>query len=1056
MLHRLVSFAALVAGFGGRQAVAKTYRLTSSALQTSTSVGTFPVLPPVLVQGETLSSLVVSLPTSATISVVANVDANHWFMFSPSTLVGGAQTLSLAIQGGGTATGEYTIQYVSTSTNETLYASQITVVPPPVAYAVHEPAWTGTTLASDTFDTLPFGAIPNATTSFWQQVDHGFASDACGKSGTIGNALYFTHLGKRAAATTPFDLKGIDAQLSFAYIYGHRANPTYDAWGNNTLSCELVQAGAEVAVEMSIDNATTWQPLVVLALPPTPTSTMQTTSLPLTSPSSVSMSGATAAGSVTSSFRWIQHTHTSTRVGSIQGTRYQWQYRNLFDQWAIDNVLLTARIQQPKLAAASPTFGRDSLTVQVVTTATRGIVLAFVGDGTHPFPVCNDTAFAAGPSNATVSLRTTGFIHAVACWRGGQSYGYRSPRLSIQSLPPTFQVHSSGSQSYVVTVTMPRANMQLWFTFGTGDEAPSCTFGSFLNVAGSTATMTIGSNGVLRALACGPGVVGSEIVMLPPFVVQPKAPTIALVDAVPITTTAQFNVSITADDAADSTVLARLLLPTDTDTTPPSCRDAAPASVGTAFVTLRPHERVVGVACCGSTYCNDSAPVVYGPVDASCARPTLATRCSTTAMRTIVATLTPGTSGGIVKYATSASDALTCSDAWPTYTAPLELSPATMAATTVVVKALTCVDGLKASDSLVTTVAVDMCCAGALTFPSSLPDQPCSHVLLFRDDFAACNITKWTKHTTQYGGDNINGGVHSDNVQCLANSADFSGASTLALIVNGDRYPGTAPVGVRVQSDGSVTARLPTTPLNGWALPGVRSFPCPIGTVTCAARRVGAAISTVDAWNAGVATFQLKSCSAFGVATEVWALDILGIQSAVAAPSTLPFADLWRAALEQARTSPILHFSHGSAITDNRVHTFVLQWNRIEGRANVYRDGQLIRKLRSLPSSPDATPLTFHAYVPNAWAGEPRFTSCSTQIANVQVVNVETAANRWCDWENEAPVSCTSDAACTQWMAGACLMPVASAVCVNKACAFALHPQFASPAVQAATAYRST
>ncbi|RHY20480.1 hypothetical protein DYB32_010025 [Aphanomyces invadans] len=703
-------------------------------------------------------------------------------MFSPSTLVGGAQTLSLAIQGGGTATGEYTIQYVSTSTNETLYASQITVVPPPVAYAVHEPAWTGTTLASDTFDTLPFGAIPNATTSFWRQVDHGFASDAC-------NALYFTHLGKRAAATTPFDLKGIDAQLSFAYIYGHRANPTYDAWGNNTLSCELVQAGAEVAVEMSIDNGTTWQPLVVLALPPTPTSTMQTTSLPLTSPSSVSMSGATAAGSVTSSFRWIQHTHTSTR---------------------------------------------DSSTL----------------------------------------------------WRVGEA---------------------------------------------------------------------------AKATAIGRRVCPSKVFRQPFKYIRREVN-----------------------------------------------RDAAPASVGTAFVTLRPHERVVGVACCGTTYCNDSAPVVYGPVDASCARPTLATRCSTTAMRTIVATLTPGTSGGIVKYATSASDALTCSDAWPTYTAPLELSPATMAATTVVVKALTCVDGLKASDSLVTTVAVDMCCAGALTFPSSLPDQPCSHVLLFRDDFAACNITKWTKHTTQYGGDNINGGVHSDNVQCLANSADFSGASALALIVNGDRYPGTAPVGVRVQSDGSV------------------------------------------------ATFQLKSCSAFGVATEVWALDILGIQSAVAAPSTLPFADLWRAALEQARTSPILHFSHGSAITDNRVHTFVLQWNRIEGRANVYRDGQLIRKLRSLPSSPDATPLTFHAYVPNAWAGEPRFTSCSTQIANVQVVNVETAANRWCDWEDEAPVSCTSDAACTQWMAGACLMPVASAVCVNKACAFALHPQFASPAVQAATAYRST
>ncbi|RQM28846.1 hypothetical protein B5M09_003408 [Aphanomyces astaci] len=654
----------------------KTYRLASSALQISPSVGTFPVLPSVLVQGETLASLVVSLTTSATISVVANVNANHSFVILPSASLRGLsspQTISISVQGGEKdATGVYTIRFTSMTTNETLYSSQVTVVPPPQAYSVQEGAWTGTTLASDTFDALPFGAIPNASTSIWTAIEHGFASDTCGKVGSTGNALYFTHLGNRMASTTPFDLRGIDAQLSFAYIYGHLPNESYDGYGNNTLSCEQVQPGAEVSVEISRDNGTTWQRLVTI---------------PLSSPPSDNI-----------------------------GTRYQWQYRNLFDQWAIDNVLLTARVQPPKLLATTATSGRDALTVQVITSSSNGVVLTTVGDGSHAFPVCPSNASTAVASNATVTLRTTGFIHAVTCWRGSQSYGYRSPRLYIQSPPPTFQITTTVNQTYVINVTMPRPNMQLWFTFGTGNDMPSCTFGSYLNVtSGVTATMDVGSNGVLRALACGRGLVGSEI---------------------------------------------------------------------------------------------------------------------------------------------------------------------------------------------------------------------------------------------------------------------------------------------------------------------------------------------------------LQTCPSFGVVSEVWALDMSGVQAAVAASPALPYADLWRASLNQERTVPYVQFSFGPSITDTQVHSFVLQWNRTAGRANVYRDGQLIRKLRALPASPDPAPLTFHSWVPNAWAGEPRFDSCSTQVSNVQVVKLETAANRWCDWEDAVGggggVECDSDATCSQWMTTACLMPVASAVCVNNTCVFGLHPQFASPAVKAASAFHMT
>ncbi|RHY51710.1 hypothetical protein DYB34_004928 [Aphanomyces astaci] len=204
----------------------------------------------------------------------------------------------------------------------------------------------------------------------------------------------------------------------------------------------------------------------------------------------------------------------------------------------------------------------------------------------------------------------------------------------------------------------------------------------------------------------------------------------------------------------------------------------------------------------------------------------------------------------------------------------------------------------------------------------------------------------------------------------------------------------------------------------------------------------------------------LQTCPSFGVVSEVWALDMSGVQAAVAASPALPYADLWRASLNQERTVPYVQFSFGPSITDTQVHSFVLQWNRTAGRANVYRDGQLIRKLRALPASPDPAPLTFHSWVPNAWAGEPRFDSCSTQVSNVQVVKLETAANRWCDWEDAVGggggVECDSDATCSQWMTTACLMPVASAVCVNNTCVFGLHPQFASPAVKAASAFHMT
>ncbi|KAF0692930.1 Aste57867_16041 [Aphanomyces stellatus] len=1028
-------------------ATAKVYRISATALQTSATLGSFPSLPSVLTQGETLSNMAITLPASGRVSftVVATVNASHSFTFTPSMVDCSSvatQTFSLAVGGGGNTTGTYTIQFMVAGTNQTLFSSAVTVVPPPVAFAVTDPRWSGNVLAYDNFDNLPFGSIPNASTSIWQYVEHGFSSTACGKVGANGSALYFTHMGNRLAATNAFDLRGLDAQISFAYIYGYLPTDTYDAVGNNTLSCEKVDRGAEVNVEVSVDNNTTWQNLLFVPLPSTPVHTMQATSIALPPLARLA------------SFRWIQHNQSSGRVGTIRGTRYQWQYRNLWDQWAIDNVQVTVRVRPPTIVTTT-TLGLDSLTVLLTAApATNSFVVTSVGDGSHPFPVCNFTAPPSG-TNATVTLSTTGIVHAVACvtTSAQQSYGMRSPRFYIQALPPQLVVTRTNQSAYTVAVTMPRPNMVLWFTFGDGSRTPSCTFGSFVAVATTTTTLQVTSNGILRAVACGTGLVGSDVVTPPPFVVQPSPPTIALVNAVNVTTTTQFNVTATSLDV-DSTVAVAVT--TTATLVVPTCATAN-SGAATSTWTLQPSQRLAAVSCCGTTYCDDSVVTAFGPVVATTAMPTIATACSTTAMATAVVTLAPGTTTGVVKYAIN-SNAIDCTSATLTYTAPLTVANSGNAAVTapLTVRAITCVDGLLPSDVLVATVPVSTCCANALTFPSASPSLPCASVLVFRDDFATCATTltnQWTASTTQFGGVNVNGGVHVTNVQCATDVS--TGTTVLSLGAHGDGYTGTTPLGVALASDGSATARNASTPLNAWAVPGIRSFPCNPNAATCAARRVGASVSTIATFNAGVASFRMKACPMFGAMSEMWMLDLAGVASAIAASSSSssPYADLWRASLQHARTAPYVHYVHGSSVTDGMFHRYYVQWNRTEGRANIYRDGQLVQKLRALPTSPNAAALTFQVWFPNAWAGMPTFDTCATQIGDVQVVKLEAAANRWCDWDSQPPVACSGDATCQQWVASNCLFPTATAVCTNSVCGFSLDPQFASPLVQSKAAY---
>ncbi|EQC28860.1 hypothetical protein SDRG_13372 [Saprolegnia diclina VS20] len=1020
------------------------YRVESAAMLPSSSLVTFPYLPAALLQGETLSnlSLLAHAPVQMALNVSTNVDGNATFRMTPSIVncsTVATQTFALRVDAVSNTTGNYTLTFYDVATTSVLYTTVVLVVPPPFVASVTAPTWTGNAIWNDSFDAQPWGAVPNTATSIWANISQGFVSDTCTPG---GKALYFTHLFARYAATSPIDVLGFDLQLAFTYVYGFLPNQTYDSVGNNTLSCVQTSPNSPFNVEYFAANDTSWHVVTVVPVPPTPTSARQNLllSLPPT------------ASSNASSFRWIQANQTSGRVGSIRGTRYQWQYRNLFDQWAIDDVILRGRVRAP-VATTPAQVGVDAISVQLQANATDNVILTTIGDGSHAFPVCN---FLSLPSSTTtVVLTTTSVIHAVACVRPNQqSYGYRSPRYVVQALPPTLVSTKATDATgyYTVQVTMPRPNMTLRFTFGNGSDVPSCTFGNAIELKdnATTTSMLLKSNGVLQAVACMRGLLGSTVVRPPAFVVQPPPPTVAWVNATSISASALFPVTIqtTSIDASLVVVVADA-----TDTTAlPSCPLIVANAINATSVTLQPGQLVRAVSCCVTTVCNDSAMSVLGPVVASAAPPTLSSECSTTAMVTSVVTVTPGTMTGVVKYAVN-SNAVDCTSLGTLYSGPFPVAKPSGGAA-VVVTAITCVRGLLSSTALVVTVPVADCCANAIWFPSADPTLDCSRMALFRDDFANCDLSQWTPATTQFGGATINGGVHANNVQCAFDAA--LNRSVLVLLAHGDAYTGASPIGVTVAANGSVVPRLATALFSGWALPGSPPFfPCNPRVELCATKRVGASVSTTARWNAGIASFLMQPCTAFGTSSDAWLRNLTDVVVDVNA-SYVAYADLWRASLGQERAPPAFPdvvFSYLRA--DTAYHHVFIQWNASEGRANLYRDGQLVGKTRRLPMTTDPSALTLNLWFPNAWAGLPQFESCVTNVADVQVVQLQAAANRWCDFE-QASVACTSDAECIGWTSTHCLMPLAVAVCYDGQCRFQMDATFGAAAIKAGNLFLTT
>jgi len=180
----------------------------------------------------------------------------------------------------------------------------------------------------------------------------------------------------------------------------------------------------------------------------------------------------------------------------------------------------------------------------------------------------------------------------------------------------------------------------------------------------------------------------------------------------------------------------------------------------------------------------------------------------------------------------------------------------------------------------------------------------------------------------------------------------------------------------------------------------------------------------------------------------------------------LSYLTLWSAALNQQRRSPYTSYLH-SVLSDvtvnpNAYHSYSMQWNASAGKANLYVDGELVKQLRNLPVSINASYLTFSVWFPNAWAGLPLFDNCSSYLDEVHVVKLEAAGDRWCDFMNlQDDIPCTLHRTCTRWVLSNCLMPVFLATCVestlildesnqnasqivNGTCHFALNPIYST------------
>ncbi|KAE9299696.1 hypothetical protein PF008_g23185 [Phytophthora fragariae] len=986
--------------------------------------------------------------------------------FDPTSVVFDANVSVVSgIVATATTTGDLEIDYVATiesddSSSAVQFSQSVTVLPIPTAYGVDDQAWSGVILQSDSFDDT---AATPVTSSFWSKQQHGYSSSACGGfNGT--NSLFFTALGDRLALTAPLELEGFHGKMNFYHVYGFEEVQEYDSQGDNRIACEMTDVDEEVRfgyLPQGADpsNVSTWNEILEIPLPSN--ATARTSDFAVYSVILPQLSMHQNA-----QFFWMQKNHSSFPIDvatglsrdeviaaendptGVQGQlgvkeRELWKYRNLFDQWAIDDVSLEVRLNVPIFSLvpsatlnSSTGVGIGGTNVLVTSPVPGSWVAVTSGDGTQAFPECKSPVVGNTSNEATVALGKSGYVHAVACLAVNgliiSSYPVRSPRFLVQAIRPIISSSVDTTKSVDTwEVVLQCANCEfIRYTIvplGGDNEGtsliPSCTFGTAINAA--TGKVSVTFNAKIRVVACGTDLLPSNLEESDDLIVHPRKPTFTYV--VPSTTITGFmNVTILPPQTVDDQNLGVAYSVMSEDKNLPTCNNAITSEE--IKLVVKVFDVVRAVACCVGVVCADSVVETWGPVDVQAVTPTFSTACSAIKPLTLVVKLTAVTEGATVRYqilTAGDKNTLTCSSG-DLYQTPLEVGAGAS-----MVSAVSCLDGLKVSDSADITITLDKCCSGK----TSYQHDSCAHVLLMQDDFTKCpgdggagNVetnTNWHAVTSQWGGSNVNGGVNSNNVRCVADAT--LGKSVLELTANGDLYAGVAPIGKTMGSDGTLTDRTTSDRFMEWALDGISPLPCnPLEW--CPARRVGAAVESVLEQNAGVMVMRIKPCAAFGTLTQVW----WGSYES-ATNSAIPFLPLWKSALYQAKTTPEIAFTLTPPEPADSAYTeIVMQWDASAARANLYKDGQLVWKQMTASGQIESTnSLSIGVWFPNAAAGEPFFPSCHTYVDEVQVFDLQITGGRWCDFEDVVAdtITCLSDADCEEWVQLNCFMDIYEAVC---------------------------
>lgn len=992
------------------------------------------------------------------------------------------EALALVVNGSATNTTAATANGSSV-----LFSQTIRVLESPRTFALSDREWTGAILRNDSFDQRLVNAGSSDTTTtvaaysspFWSHLMHGYPSGACGAVDG-DRALYFTSLGDRFAVTSALNLVGFHGKMHFYHVYGFRNVQSYDSVGDNLISCELVDAEEETVLSylppgQDYLNKSAWQQIYEVPLRQQLMGNFSTHSVPLP----------LAAMHSAAQFRWEQKNHSSFPIDVASGLstetilRYEndltgvngqlgleerevWRYRNLFDQWALDNVRLEVRLNVPLFSLENATLQTPGSTrVVVMSPIANSWVEVAVGNGTHVFPSCSNATRASNSNASTifvVQLNASGYVHAVACLQVNasliSSFPTRSPRFLVQARAPRITTSLDSSTSidkWSVTLSCDGCDFMRYILLPTtassfsARSSPSCSYGTLAN--GTSLLVPVTSNAKLQVVACGDGLVGSDLVESSALSVRPRMPTFAFMDP-KTTVTGVINVTIVPSDAASVGVLYLVGSATVPGMLSCAVSKSAIKSAGNLTIQVNVWDIVRAVACCMDRECEDSDVAVWGPLKVNAFAPVFSMACSRVKPLTMVVGITSVTMDAEIRYVVGslASSSLTCASG-TNYTKPIEV---TMNSTTVY--AISCRRGLEASVATAIPVNLDACCSGldAYTYPS------CAHVLLLADDFSNCvDVNKWTRVTSQWGGDDVNGGVHAGNVDCVKDQA--LGKNVLVLNAHGDLYSGTTPVGSRLSpADGVLRERtVNDSSFLEWALEGANSVPCN-QRERCPARRVGAAISTKLELNAGILILRLKPCDAFGTLTQVWWGKYEDKQAV--AQQQVSFLPLWKAALYQAKTTsavPSVVSSPMSSVANATVFAstagnvslsegFIeigMQWNASEGRANLYVNGALVLKQSEVSSSTNQSisslmnsTLSLGVWFPNAIAGEPLFESCNVLVDKVQIFKMEIAGDRWCNFDSgdtaAHTVACASDVDCQNWVTQNCFMSVYEAACV--------------------------